>query len=1203
MKPLAPLSVPLTGRHLIEASAGTGKTFTITTLVLRLVVERDMGIERVLVVTFTKAATAELRSRVRTRLRDALDHLDGVVDDPSLRELLARVEPQVARRRVARALSDFDLAAIFTIHGFCQRVLSEHAFESGARFGLDLLTDTSQLLLDATRDEYVRALSAAPPSVAREARRHLRVADLSALVRTATSSPDTLVQTDAAGPDPSAVEEYLAARAAFALEFPGHAPTLRGLLLQPGVLSQQSYKAARVDLALAEAERLVGARGKAVDKLEVLHILSPDALERGTNKGHSTPRHPVLSCIGRLVSAHAVAQSDLDAQLCHLQVELVAKVTAGLHAAKERLSVRSFDDLLLGLREALRAPGETLSAQLRKRYPVALVDEFQDTDPVQYEILSRVYAEDATTLFMIGDPKQAIYAFRGADVFSYLKASRNVGKNRYGLTTSYRADPSLVHAQNVLYEGVAAPFVDPAIAYAPITPRPEAVDLLGFEARTRPALDVAFIERAESDNNKPLHKGVVDAELSARVAVDIADLLASKARLGKVALRPADIAVLTRTNKQAAEMQAALSKIGIPAVLVGDRSVFESAEASELALVMRALAEPARSVSVRSALFMPCLGFDAAKLRELESSDALWEEWASRFARLSEVWKTRGFIHAFHKLMREGEVTQRLLSYGDGERKLTNLLHLAELLHQVAVDQHLGIAGLLRYFDEAMDDGTAREALAPEAQQLRLESDAAAVSVTTVHKSKGLEYPIVYLPHLWIGDTLHDPQRLRFHDAKRGGAMVMHIARRREKDAEPCPERARAEEENLAEAMRVGYVALTRARHHTVSVFGAIKTAGASSLGRLLLTRGAHRGASATQRLRGLDDRGLRSVLDALGHESGGKIGWRGLASAQQVPKLPEPSNRISLQARRLSRRLGFQRRTSSFTALTRGAEASHATAPEHDHDASLGTETTAEAPTSTPVVLADFPRGARAGECLHRVFELIDFVSPDTEARGRIVERVVAEFGIDPKLHAESVKRCVADVLSTSLHPQHAVRLGQVSVSARRSELEFVFPVRADGTAMTPAALGSVLTQHAASSQIAGYGASVSALGFLPLAGALRGFIDLVFQHEGKFYLVDYKSNFLGTTPDAYAAAALQAEMLRHHYVLQYHLYAVALHRFLAVRVPDYAYDRHFGGVAYLFLRGMQPDRPGSGVFFDLPTRSMIEALSAVLEQRESTP
>ncbi|HMR11603.1 MAG TPA: UvrD-helicase domain-containing protein, partial [Polyangiaceae bacterium] len=192
MKPLAPLSVPLTGRHLIEASAGTGKTFTITTLVLRLVVERDMGIERVLVVTFTKAATAELRSRVRTRLRDALDHLDGVVDDPSLRELLARVEPQVARRRVARALSDFDLAAIFTIHGFCQRVLSEHAFESGARFGLDLLTDTSQLLLDATRDEYVRALSAAPPSVAREARRHLRLADLSALVRTATSSPDTL---------------------------------------------------------------------------------------------------------------------------------------------------------------------------------------------------------------------------------------------------------------------------------------------------------------------------------------------------------------------------------------------------------------------------------------------------------------------------------------------------------------------------------------------------------------------------------------------------------------------------------------------------------------------------------------------------------------------------------------------------------------------------------------------------------------------------------------------------------------------------------------------------------------------------------------------------------------------------------------------------------------------------------------------------
>ncbi len=1200
MRRLQPLAIPLRGRHLIEASAGTGKTFTITTLLLRLIIERDLDIDRILVVTFTKAATAELRARVRKRLREALESLDGDSHDEVLTELLARVDAQTARARITRALSMFDLASIFTIHGFCQRVLSEHAFESGQRFGLELLSDTSGLLLDAVRDEYVRALSAAPPSLAKKARSSLSIAELSALIRTATASPDMILETDAAPANDAALKRYFEVRAEFARNWPGQGEAVRELVLRPGVLNRSRYRERRVDQALAEADRIAGADGAQVDDIEQLHILSPEVLKSAVNQGQRVPEHRIFASIGRLVEAHAAAAGDLDARLCHLQLSLAKEVAVRLRTAKQERSVRSFDDLLVDLRNALRAEGETLSKQLRARYPVALVDEFQDTDPVQYEILNRVYSTQDSALFLIGDPKQAIYAFRGADVFSYLEASRAAGDNRFGLTTSYRADPSLVQAQNTLFEGVALPFVDEGIAYASIEARPGAMDAMSGWDEPRPALDVALLARAEPDSHKLLTKTRVEAELPARIARDIRALLGSGVQLGNKALRPGDIAVLTRTNRQAAEMQVALSRISVPAVLVGDRSVFESAEATELALVMRALAEPGKSAAVRTALFMPCLGFDASMLVELERSDTLWEQWASRFARLHEVWKGRGFIHAFHTLFREARAPQRLLSFADGERKLTNLLHLAELLHQAAVEQHLGVAGLLRYMDEAIADGTALESLAPDAQQLRLESDAAAVSVTTVHKSKGLEYPVVYLPSLWVGDVLRDDRRLRYHDSNRGGALVMHIAAKRDKEeTKRDPRYQRAERESLAEAMRVGYVGLTRAKHHAVAVFGRINTAGTSALGRLLLTRGKHRGASAEQRLKALDDHGLRGVLDALHRESAGSIGRRALARAEETFSVAPLAPTAALSARQLERRLDFQYRTSSFTALTRGAEASLAPAPEHDHDAGL--EPAALRPAPAPVVLAQFPRGARAGECLHRIFELIDFDATDPEPRAATVRRVLTEYGIDPRQHAASVDRAVSDVLNTPLVGDMCLK--QIGRAERQSEMEFVFPVREQSAALSAAALGRAFAEHARRPISPDYAQSVCDLGFLPLAGALRGFIDLAFSHDGRFYLADYKSNFLGAAATDYAPDILAREMQRHHYVLQYHLYCVALHRYLAVRVPDYDYERHFGGVAYLFLRGMQPTAAGSGVYFDRPSEAMLDGLSAVIAKAEEAP
>lgn len=1193
MKPLSVEHVALRGRHLIEASAGTGKTHTITNLVLRLVLERGESIDRILVMTFTKAATAELRARIRARLRLALSALEGAPCPEDLSPILARVPPSVARARLARAVSSFDLASVFTIHGFCQRVLAEHAFESGARFGLALQSNVSHVVLDAIRDEYVVALSSAPPWIADHARLHLALNDIRQLVQARLATPDLVLEADAPLPGTGTLEAYLRARKTFADQWPQQRHAWAALLRE-GLLNARSHPPRRVRAALAEADRVAVSQDAVVDRLERLKLLTRAALDKALRARKILPPLPASPALDELIVAHRIAEEDAGARVTHLRVQLVQRVLDNLSRRKEELAVRSFDDLLVGLRDALRAPGETLSALLRTTYPVALVDEFQDTDDVQYEILSRIYSNEDGALFLIGDPKQAIYGFRGADVRSYLAASRSVGDNRHGLATSYRADPSLVAAQNGLYRGVENPFLEPEIRYVPLAARPNAEDALRLDGEAVPALEIALVERKTEHDLTQINKTDLERSLAERVAGDVQALLSRGMLLQGRALGASDVAILTRTNRAAAEVQLALGKVGIPAVMVGDRSVFESSEAVELFLMMRAMATPHSVAAVRTALIMPALGLDADALEAMESEDAAWELWGGRFRRWNELWESRGFVHAFHAVMREAEVPARLLASREGERKLTNLQHLAELLHQAAVEQHLGVAGLLRHFDDQLDSEPGSATMAPETQQLRLESDAAAVSVTTVHKSKGLEYSVVYLPHAWQGDELKG-DRLRFHDDARGGRVVMRITTSSGSARKTDPAFEHAERELLSETMRVGYVGLTRAKHMTVATFGAVKTAGSSALGRLLLSRGEHRGESAAQRLHALDDAALREELRALARECNGTLQVRTLsaaATASTPAKVQAPS---PLAARARVRRLGLHHRTSSFTALTRDAETSIAAGMEHDFDAGVE-QASDDRRQVEPLPLADFPRGARAGECLHKILEELDFRDLDPGRRSEIVRAGLQRYGFDVDTHLTAVTHAIGDICAAPLSEGSSFSLSELPLTARRAEMEFVFPVGEKGTLLSPRRLGRLLARHAEFPGARAYGDAVARLDFLPLKGALRGFMDLVFEHGGKYYLVDYKSNYLGAAGEDYAPGRIAAEMARHHYYLQYHLYSVALWRHLATRLPDFEHDTHFGGVYYLFLRGMSKQHPGRGVFFDLPSEALMQVLGDCL-------
>ncbi len=1157
MKPLDPLTVALAGTNLIEASAGTGKTHTITNLYLRLLLELRLSVGQILVVTYTNAATAELRARVRDRLRQALAAFEagGNGDDDFLDRLVAarREAGMLEQDRVQLvvALHGFDEAAIFTIHGFCQRMLQENAFESGVAFDTELITNQSPLLTEVVQDFWVRELHAAPP------------------------------------------------------DFVHH---------------------------LAESKT------------------TPTSLEQLATRVIAHPDMPVLP-----TDDGESPDDDLDARVLRLRLDFIGYARRELRRRKERARTQSFDDLLYRLAEALRGPGGAYLAEtIRQRFRAALIDEFQDTDPVQYEIFRRAYRDGDAVLFLIGDPKQAIYAFRGADVFAYIQAKHDAAGAPRTIDVNYRSDPSLVAAVNALFGRLQQPFVFADIPFIRVKPAPGATDRLGGGAAGEPPLHILLVDPATAKTRgRVINKGWGETELPRFVAAEIVRFLGSGATIGTRPVAPSDVAVLCRKNKQAAMMQEALRDLGVPTVLETEASVFETPEAEEVERVLLALADPGDARAIRAALCTRMMGENAAGLRLLDQEEQRWDEWVARFQRWSDLWTQRGFVAAFRALLDAQGVQPRLLALLDGERRLTNVLHLLELLHAASTEERRGPQALVQWLAQMRTDVDSRAALAGEAAQIRLESDAAAVKLTTVHKSKGLQYPIVYCPFLWDGALLGhgDKDAVRFHDPDDGNRLKLDIG-----SAEHDAHEALAETEAFAENLRLLYVALTRARHSCTVVWGGFYGAEHSALGYVLHQPAAAETAdepkphpskrSRTARPEGppssgdvskgarwtksplpapdavrqataihikslfssRDDADVRAEIEALAATAPDCIGV-GTLSVEPVARYTPPAGATpTLACRSATRELRPIWRVSSFSALAAsGARLSLPAEEGLDHDAAVETGAAgATAPAvATPIVLHEFPRGARAGQLVHQVLEDLDFAA-DAQALAGQVRRTIHGFGFDD-VWAEPLARALADVLGTDLGAGASpLRLRDVPLARRTSELEFMLPVAGEPSAdlLTAKRIAAVLARHAAAPVPPDYAARVAALGFGALAGFLRGFIDLVFERDGRWYLVDYKSNMLGPRPQDYEPERLLGAMSEHHYFLQYHLYVVALHRHLASRLPDYDYERDFGGVRYLFLRGMAPRyRRHNGVFRDRPSRALIESLSDVLAGRQEAP
>jgi exodeoxyribonuclease V beta subunit len=1218
-------AAPLAGLNLVEASAGTGKTWTISGLYTRLILELGLGVDQILVVTYTKAATAELRDRIRKRLRSVQVALeDGGGEDEFCRRMLelSGGREELARNRLIRAIGGFDQAAVFTIHGFCQRLLSESAFESGSDFDCEVLPDEKELLGEIVDDfwrQEVYTASAAWAAFLAEKKQSPEVwlNEVAGYV----GKPFLKVLGAGEPADGPVLEARLKTEVGHAAwVWHTHKHDIDRLLTGFDGFHGSKVKPAKLrswldgldgffgrwpmaaDVNVARMERGEIRDGKLHGSYEIdpgplynlpegFSNLGTAALAAALRKNRTAPEHPFFDRCQTLAELDEALRAAFEARLKALKPRLLDYCNAELEKRKARARVFSYNDMLNRLATALEGEqGGRLADTVRRRYRAALIDEFQDTDPMQYRIFRRVYGDGGLPVFFVGDPKQAIYGFRGADVFSYLEARGEEQIRRGTLTHNQRSEPALITAVNALFLSRPRPFLLDAIPYPEVEPAGRERPALSLEGGGSEPLRFLLLPPGSGRNSdgeggeSALGKGAASDIAAEATAFEIARLLQEgadgKARLGDRPLHGGDIAVLVSTHAQARQVEEALRARGVPGVRQGQDNVFESPEALELERVLLAIAEPGREPLLKAALATELMGFTANAIHDLQKDEPAWERMLDRFQGYHQLWLSEGFMPMFRRWFESSKATENLPEFRDGERRLTNLLHLAELL-QVESRRKSGIDTLLTWFAHAIR----QPSKAGEEAQLRLESDARRVKIVTIHTSKGLEYPIVFCPFLWDGRlSQRKVMGLLFHD---GCQAVLDLG-----SPEQEANRRRAVLEEMSEKLRLLYVALTRAVYRCYVVWGNVRNARDKG-------EGLHTAALAWLLHGGAGTDGAADPLAALaGHLQNaghGLIEAELRAFAARVPgcvsvaptetgnhryQRPGTESPPELAVRSFRRQaLWPSWRMSSFTGLTTGR---HSEAP--DYDLSFEPEPAEDAGDS----IFAFPRGARAGSCLHAILEDWDFTCPDIDRLGDLVRRKLKAHGIDERWTA-TVRLGLETLLAAPLN-KAGLKLGDIPPNRRLVELEFTFALKG-GDAQN---LRSLLSDpdHGCDPRFA---EAARLLGFRHIAGYMKGFIDLVFEAGGRYYLADYKSNWLGNKHSDYAPDHLAAAMAREHYYLQYLIYTVALHRYLKLRLPDYDFETHYGGVYYLFLRGIEP-RKKTGIFWDRPRLELVEGLERMM-------
>ncbi len=1145
------LNTPLVnGVNLIEASAGTGKTYTLAMLVLRFVVEQNLPIEKILVVTFTKAATEELKERVRLRLTEAKRALK--LRENELFDWLDAlpIENSEIERRLQIALLSIDQASIFTIHSFCQKVLREHALESGQLFNAELTDDLAQITQSCADDFWRKQL-------------YERSAWKAAILTARYKTPDELLKSvDRIGHHVTI--------------FPTEIKEINALLIELKTLfevAKAEFNRCRekleneldkfnkgADKNFTALDAWLNAQSFQIDK-NALEFLTTIGILKALNKQKvSIKKQPLF-----------FSELDLNTQIfddlkiafdqcgVSLRRELLESLRREIDQRLLQRNVLTFDHLIIRLDEALRGENksEQLVEELRARFSVALIDEFQDTDDSQWFIFKTLFAAESQHLYLIGDPKQAIYKFRGADIYSYLDAKHSANAS-FTLAQNWRSHPNLVQAVNHTFKRDQAFLIDELEFNAVSAANAHEKGAIYLEKNPLPPL-MLWHALPNSGDSWTANKGTnkkVEAQLCFAVVEEILKLLQDNYFLiqkneGR-ALKPKDIAILVRKNKQAKAVQTALRDAGIPSVLNSTESVFTSGEATDLHTLLNALVNPTDIEALKHALTLNWFANipHGQAFYKLINDETALDSWLAKCLNYHEQWQKIGLMAMMHTFLAAENVTSQLAKNSLAERQLTNIHHLLELLQQAALDEHLSPQKTVAWLRIAITNAVAKKTNANDAQQLRLESDEDAVNIVTMHKSKGLEYPIVFCMSLWMSSELWHDDRAECHiDDK----MCVDLGSADFKNHQKL-----ALDEQRAEDCRMFYVAVTRAKYRCYLAWADVRTKDKPNNSAFAHLFEFENSDAASQQNTFLDlKRTLPECFD-----------YQCLFEGEKPDGHYSPEIKTEIlhhHTRHRDLRLSPWQ-MSSYTALS---ALSRTFTPDLPEDKAQ------EPFENAPPITLELPRGSHTGNVVHDLLEQHSFADL---ANGKDIsvsrDKACLRYGLKVA-RPEVLNELLQAVVQTPLSNDANFCLMNFSESDYLKEMPFYLATQKINTD----AINRILADEP----------SYQTLDSKTINGYLTGFIDLICVHENRYYVIDYKTNFL---PD-YQPETLLQSMREHNYGLQYWLYSAVLHRYLQNRLPNYDIDKHFGGVRYLFVRGMQPNVPLSGIFETKPASDKLIALA----------
>ncbi|MGP1958525.1 MAG: exodeoxyribonuclease V subunit beta [Arsenophonus sp. NC-CH8-MAG3] len=1182
---LDPYCLPLYGQRLIEASAGTGKTYTIVLLYLRLLLGigkknaffRPLSVEEILVVTFTEKATDELRSRIRYNVHQmrmaCIRNGIGFYQNSIFQTLLSSISDRyMAAQLLLSAERQMDEAAIYTIHGFCKRMLMHNALESGMLFKQSIIKDEHSLQKEACADFW---------------RCNFYPLDyyISKIIVEEWSDPEALLVE---------IKPYLQGDIPIFVNQPTEIQSIRqrhqilintikkvkvlwllnsgsfSNLIADSTINKHSYSRRNL---LSWIEAVTSwARLPTFDyktPKELARFCQSELIDR-TSHGNA-PEHKVFLAINNLLKESRTLR-DL------IILKAIINVRQTIIKEKRRRGEIGFDDLLTHLDQALHTEGgEQLAKAIRNHYPVVMVDEFQDTDPQQYRIFQRIYQDqNHCCLLLIGDPKQAIYAFRGADIFTYFKAKDQI-KSHYTLNINWRSSSGMVAAINQLFSRVKNPFLFKQIPFNIVKSVSSNKNLVFIhKGKKLSALNFCYLDK------EFVSILCYQQTMAYQCASQICDWLKEGENKTtwlyrddvKHPITAADIMVLVKNRREAVIIREALNKFNISSVFLSNQeSVFSTDEARDILWLLQAVLSPENESTLRCALATRLIGLTAQDIEELNQNENKWEIRVEEFANYLLKWQKYSISTVLRDIMINHRIAENLLmDHIDGERRLMDVMHLSELLQEAELQlesKHALVHWLARQIEQP-------DPLV-ESQQIRLERDSHLISISTIHKSKGLEYPIVWLP---FACQFSQQKLATFHDRENFQTCLDLIQNK---------ESIRlANEERLAEDLRLLYVALTRSVYHcSVGISPLVKRGASrencdtdfhkSALGYLL-----QNGKSGNATL-------LRKVLDTLASNN---ISITPIDDRNLSPWFHKENKSVKLLARNFTSHIPDTWRVTSYSELTYRDKnlssdkltasdinieiAIHALAPRINVNTQVESFLTQGEEVDRSI--HTFPKGLIAGTFLHSLLELLPFNKHPQESW--LVEKLEQSiFSVD---WVSVLKMWLINIFNTPLLDA-SFSLSKLRPEYQLNEMQFYLPIE---KLLSPSALDGLTHQYDVLSQ------RCPPLNFKPVMGILKGFIDLVFFYKGKIYLLDYKSNWLGENDLAYSQEAIQNAMINHRYDLQYQLYTLAMHRYLRNRLLNYDYQKHFGGVIYLFLRGINANNSDYGIYHTIPSYTFINGL-----------